>query len=109
MNKEFAGSLRERIIIERPVSARTAIGVQASGWEEVARCLAAIVPEGAGAESEAMALSAMPRFRVTIRKRDGIAIDQRLRWGMRLLMIRQMVDDPRLGDRHMLRCEEVRA
>lgn len=108
MSKEFAGSLRERVIIERPVSERTSIGVQATGWEVVARCLASVVPEGAGAEAEAMALSAMPRFRVTIRKRDGIAIDQRLRWGERVLMIRQMLDDPRLGDRHLLRCEEVR-
>jgi head-tail adaptor len=109
MSAEFAGSLRERVIIERLVSERTAIGVQASGWEMVARCLASIVPEGAGPEAEGQALSAMPKFRVTIRKRDGIAIDQRLQWGERLLMIRQMLDDPRLGDRHLLRCEEVRA
>ena len=108
MTAEFAGSLRERVVIERPVSERTAIGVQASGWETVARCLASVMPEGAGPEAEAQALSAMPRFRVTIRNRDGVAIDQRLRWGKRVLMIRQMVDDPRLGDRHLLRCEEVR-
>lgn len=108
MSGEFAGSLRERVIIERQISERTSIGVQASGWEVVARCLASVVPEGAGPEAEAMALSAMPRFRVTIRKREGVAIDQRLRWGDRVLMIRQMLDDPRLGDRHLLRCEEVR-
>ncbi|MEO6579716.1 MAG: head-tail adaptor protein [Sphingomicrobium sp.] len=108
MNNEFAGSLKERIIIERPSQARTAMGLQAAGWEDVARCLAAVAPDGAGDEREAMALSAMPRFKVSIRLREGVAIDQRIRWGKRLLMIRQMIDDPRFGDRIVMRCEEVR-
>ena len=106
---EFAGTLRERIIIERPSEVRTALGLLTTGWEEVARCLAAITPDGAGAEREAMALSAMSRFRVAIRSREGIAIDQRILWGKRVLMIRQMSDDPRGRDRIVLRCEEVRA
>lgn len=106
---EFAGTLRERIIIERPGEERTAMGLLTSAWEEVARCLAAIVPDGAGPEREAMALSAMPRFRVAIRPREGIAIDQRILWGKRVLMIRQMSDDPRGRDRIVMRCEEVRA
>ena len=105
---EFAGTLRERIIIERPSEARTAMGLQVAGWEEVARCLAAVEPDGAGIEREAMAFSAMPRFKVSIRLREGVAIDQRIRWGTRLLMIRQMISDPRLGDRIVMRCEEVR-
>lgn len=105
---EFAGSLRERILIERPVGARTPMGLQQSAWETVCRSLAAVQPEGTGAESEAMALSAMPRFRVTIRKRDGIAIDQRINWNKRMLVIRQLLDDPRAKDRIVMRCEEVR-
>ena len=64
--------------------------------------------DGAGIELEAMAFSAMPRFKVSIRLREGVAIDQRIRWGTRLLMIRQMISDPRLGDRIVMRCEEVR-
>jgi head-tail adaptor len=105
---EFAGTLKERIIIERPTDLRTASGLQAAGWEPVARCLAAIVAEGAGAEAEAMALSAMPRFRVTIRRRDGIAVGQRITWGGRAMLIKQRVDDPKLPDRILLRCEEMR-
>jgi head-tail adaptor len=46
---------------------------------------------------------------VSIRPRDGIAIDQRITWGKRMLMIRQLVDDPRRRDRIVMRCEEVRA
>ena len=105
---EFAGTLKERIIIQRPGEERTAMGLLTAGWEEVARCLAAIVPDGAGAEREAMALSAMPRFRVAIRLREGIAIDQRILWGKRVLMICQFNDDPRGRDRITMRCEEIR-
>lgn len=106
---EFAGTLRERIFVVRPTEARTSTGVQQYGWHKVADCLASIVPEGAGAQAEGMALSAMPRFVVTIRKRDGIAIDQRVRWGTRSLAIRQMVADPRSPERMVMRCEEVRS
>lgn len=108
MTGEFAGTLKQRIVIERPSTERTAMGLQTAGWEVVARALAAIEPEGVGAEAEAQALSAMPRFRVSIRPREGIAIDQRISWGRRRLMIRQMIDDPRRRDRLILRCEEVR-
>ena len=105
---EFAGTLNERIIIERAVGERTPTGVQRSAWETVCSCLAAIALEGAGAEAEGQALSAMPRFRVTVRRRDGIGIDQRISWRGRLLMVRQMLDDPREKDRIVMRCEEVR-
>ena len=106
---EFAGTLRERITIERPTTSRTPEGLQQPGWEPVASCLAAIAVEGVGPESEGQALSAMPRLRVTIRRRSGVTIDQRIRWKSRTLMVRSVVDDPRLPDRLVLRCDEVRA
>lgn len=109
MSGEFAGTLKERIEIERPSGERTATGLQTAGWETVARCLAAIEPEGVGAEAEAQALSVMPRFRVSIRWREGVAIDQRIRWGKRILMVRQLLDDPRRRERIVMRCEEGRA
>jgi len=108
MSGEFAGTLKERIRIERPIALRTESGLQQAGWELVASCLAAIVAEGAGPEAEAMALSAMPRFRVTIRWREGIAVGHRLIWGERAMLVKQRVDDPKLPDRIMLRCEEMR-
>jgi head-tail adaptor len=106
---EFAGTLRERIVIERPTSVRNAMGLQEAGWEEVCRCLASVALESVGAEAEGQALSAMPRFRVTIRRRDGIALDQRVSWNGRKLMVRQLLDDPRAKDRIAMRCEELRA
>lgn len=105
---EFAGTLRERVTIERPTSARTPTGVKETGWETVCTCFAAVELEGVGAEAEGQALSAMLRVRVTVRRREGIAIDQRILWGGRTLMVRQLMDDPRARDRLTLRCEEVR-
>ena len=106
---EFAGTLRERIAIERPISVRNEMGLQEPGWEEVCRCLASVMLESVGAESEGQALSSMPRYRVTVRWREGIALDQRVSWGERKLMVRQLLDDPRAKDRIAMRCEEVRA
>jgi head-tail adaptor len=106
---EFAGTLRERIIIERAVSLRNEMGLQQPGWEEVCRCLASVVLESVGPESEGQALSSMPRYRVTIRMRGGIALDQRVTWNGRQMMVRQLLDDPRTKDRIAMRCEEVRS
>src|SRR4051812_6249430 len=106
---EFAGTLREPIVIERPISVRNAMGLQEPGWGEVCRCLASIKLESVGAESEGQALSAMPRLRVTIRRREGIGLNQCISWGGRKLMVRQLLDDPRERDRIAMRCEEVRA
>lgn len=109
MSAEFAGTLRERILIERPISSRNAMGLQEPGWEKVCRCLASVTLESVGAESEAQALSAMPRFRVTIRQREGIALDQRITWNGKTMVVRQLADDPRAKDRITMRCEEVRS
>jgi SPP1 family predicted phage head-tail adaptor len=106
---EFAGTLRERIVIERPINVRNEMGLQEPGWEQVCRCLASVVLDSVGQEAEGQALSSMPRYRVTIRQRDGISIDQRVSWNGRSLMVRQLTDDPRAKDRLVLRCEEVRA
>jgi head-tail adaptor len=106
---EFAGTLRERILVEQPISVRNAMGLQEPGWEEICRCLASIALESVGQQSEGQALSAMPKFRVTIRWREGIAIDQRISWNGRKLMVRLLLDDPRTKDRITMRCEEVRA
>jgi head-tail adaptor len=109
LSSEFAGTLRQRVTIERPVTTRTSTGLQESGWEQVATCLASIELEGVGPQAEAMAFSAMPKLRVTIRRRSGIGIDQRIRWRARTMMVRQLLDDPRYPDRIVMRCEEVRS
>ena len=105
---EFAGTLRERLLIERPISLRNEMGLQEPGWEQLCRCLGAVTLETVGPESEGQALSAMPKYRVTIRQRDGIEIDQRVTWNGTLMMVRSLLNDPREKDRIVMRCEEVR-
>lgn len=109
MSREFSGLLRERIVIERPVSLRNAMGLQQPGWEPVCRCLASVTLDSVAAEAEGQALSALPRYRVLIRWREGIALDQRIQWRGRFLVVRQLRDDPRRRDRILMRCEEVRS
>ena len=105
---EFAGTLSERVLIERPSQLRDALGLQEAVWETVCRCRASVVPDGVGAQSQGQVLSAMPRYRVAIRRRDGIALDQRISWGTRKMIVRQLLDDPGAKDRITMRCEEVR-
>lgn len=109
MTSEFSGLLRERIAIERPVSLRNEMGLQQPGWEKVCRCLASVTLDSLGAESEGQSLAALPRYKVLIRWREGVALDQRVLWRDRVLIVRQLRDDPRRRDRILMRCEEVRA
>src|SRR5207302_1524912 len=97
------------ILIEQPISMRNEMGLQVPGWQQVCRCLASVLLDSVGPEAEAQALSSMPKFRVTIRQRDGIGLDQRITWNGRKLMVRQLLDDPREKDRIVMRCEEVRS
>lgn len=105
---EFAGSLTQRIELWARSQVRLETGASSEEMRLLLNCLANIVAEGAGAADEAMSLSAMPRYRVTVRKQPDFAIDQQVRWQGRRLVIRQIVDDPRLPDRLVLRCEEQR-
>jgi head-tail adaptor len=87
---------------------RLASGASTEEWSLTRRCLASIISEGVGAANEAMSVSAMPRFRVTVRTQAGISIDQQVRWRGKRLVVRQIVEDPALPDRIVLRCEEQR-
>ena len=105
---EFAGSLRERVLLLRQEHVRTAAGLLVGEWVGFAHCHAAVVPDGVGTEAEGMTLSQMPRYRVTLRPIAGLTIDQRIQWRDRIMGVRQVIDDPRTPDRILLRCEEVR-
>lgn len=109
MTAEFAGMLSERIVIEQQGRESDALGLQSGDWVRLCACRAGIRLASVGPESEGQALSAMPRLQVTIRRRDGIMVGQRVRWSERVLMVRQLLDDPREKSRVTMFCEEVRA
>lgn len=105
---EFAGTLTSRLELFAKSDERSASGASSAEWHMIDRCLARVEAEGVGNPIEAMAISAMPRFRVTVRKGPAFAIDQQIGWAGRRLAIRQVVDDPQMLDRLVLRCEELR-
>lgn len=105
---EFAGSLNQRIELWEQSRDRLATGASSEEMQLLLNCLAAIVAEGTGAANEAMSVSAMQRFRITVRRQAEFTIDQQVRWRGRRLVVRQIVDDPMLADRLVLRCEEQR-
>lgn len=105
---EFAGTLNQRIEIWAFAADRLPTGASSGTMSKLLSCLASIVSDGAGSPTEAMSVSAMSRFRVTVRVSADIAVDQEVRWKGRRLAIRQVIDDPALPDRLVLRCEEQR-
>lgn len=109
MSGEFAGALSERILIERPSAERDPTGLQQAVWEKVCECRASVRLESVGPQAQGQVLSAMPRYRVTIRRRDdAIALDQRISWRDRKMLVRELRDDPAMKDRINMRCDEVR-
>lgn len=106
---EFAGSLRTRVEVWQRLETRTPSGLEVDEWDLVCRCLASIEADGFGPVEEGMTLSSLPRFRVAMRSRDDVRIDQRVHWNQRRLAVRQIVSDPAKPDRMVLRCEELRA
>lgn len=105
---EFAGTLNQRIEIWRSSAERLPTGASSGVMSKLLSCLASILSDGAGSPTEAMSVSAMSRFRVTVRANEEIAVDQEVRWKGRRLSIRQVIDDPARPDRLVLRCEEQR-
>jgi len=108
MSGEFAGALRERVTIEHPNPARDALGGQTGGYLYDGAAWAAIAPLMPADLAAAAALSALPRWSVTLRKREGIMPGTRLVWRGRYLRVRGVVSDPQDPARMVLSCEEVR-
>jgi hypothetical protein len=52
-------------------------------------------------------LSALPRWQVTMRKREGFGMATRLTWRGKYLAVRSLVSDPSFPARMQLVCEEV--
>lgn len=108
MSGEFAGALRERVTIEQPNPARDALGGRSGGYLYDGAAWAAVAPLLPADLSAADALSALPRWSVTLRKREGITPGTRLVWRGRYLRVRGVVSDPRDAARMVLTCEEAR-
>lgn len=105
---EFAGSLRERVVLETRLDARDAYGGATGKYSYDGVAWAALMPLVPGDLARADALSAMPRWQVTMRKREGLGLRTRLTWRGKYLAVRGIVSDPRQPAQMLLTCEEVR-
>jgi head-tail adaptor len=107
MSGELAGTLRERVEVQRRDGARDAIGGAVGDWVSLGTAWAAIEFDRAGAGVAADAADASPWWRVTMRARD-ISVGDRMLWGGRVLAVRSVERDPRFPDRLRARAEEAR-
>jgi head-tail adaptor len=107
MTEEWAGTLVERVAIERFVDDRDDAGASVGQWQGAGAAWAAIVPDGrGGAEGEAR--RTRPRWRVTMRAPVGgsaVGLTSRLVWRGQWLAVLAVETDPRRPDRVTLRCE----
>ena len=108
MVTEFAGNLRERVLLETRLDSRDARGGSNGRYVYEGVAWAALVPLVPSDLVRADALSALPRWQVTMRKREAIGMNSRLTWRGRHLAIRALVTDPREPAQMVLTCEELR-
>lgn len=108
MSGEFLGMLCERVTIEHRLGNRDALGGASGRYAYDGAAWVAVSPLMPADLTAADSLSAMPRWQVTMRKREGIDLRTRLVWRERFLGVRTVVSDPRDAARMVLTCEEAR-
>ena len=105
---ELSGSLRERVTIERRLGNRDTLGGAVGAYAYDGAAWAAVSPLIPADLTVADSLSALPRWQVTLRKREGIDLKTRLVWRGRFLGVRSVISDPRDPARMVLTCQEKR-
>jgi head-tail adaptor len=105
---EFAGALRERIAFERRNDERDLLAGARGKWRYDGAAWAAVTPLGSGDVVEADSLSALPRWRVIVRKREGVDPGSRIVWRGRYLRVRSIESDPREPAQMILTTQEQR-
>lgn len=105
---EFAGSLRERVVIEHRQGNRDVAAGATGKYAYAGEAWAALMPLMPSDLVQADALSAMPRWQVTMRKREGVGPGTRLTWRRKYLAVRGVISDPREPAQIVLTCGEVR-
>lgn len=105
---EFTGSLRERVIIEQRLLNRDARGGATRQYAHAGEAWASLMPLVPADLTKADSLSFLPRWQVTMRKREGLGPGTRLTWRSKYLAVRGIAFDPAEPAQLVLTCEEVR-
>jgi head-tail adaptor len=96
------------VTIERRRDVRDALARGIAKWSYDGAVWVAVTPLIPADLTLADALSALPRWQVTMRKREGIDLATRLVWRGRFLAVRSVVSDPREPAQMVMTCEEMR-
>jgi head-tail adaptor len=104
----FAGDLRERVVIEHRFGGRDTLASATGQYTYAGEAWAALSPLAPADLNQANALSAMTRWKVTLRKREGLDPSCRLTWRGKYLAVRAVISDPQMPERMVLTCEELR-
>lgn len=105
---EFAGALRERVEIEQRIGARDSLAGGTGRYRYDGCAWTSVTPLMPAGLVVGDSLSGLPRWRVTMRKREGIGPGTRLIWRKKFLAVRGVESDPREPAQMVLSCEEVR-
>lgn len=105
---ELSGTLKERVTLERRLGNRDALGGAVGAYAYDGAAWAAVSPLIPADLSVADSISALPRWQVTMRKREGVDLKTRLVWRGRFLGVRSVISDPRDPARMVLTCQEKR-
>ncbi len=108
MSGEFAGTLRERVGIEKRLGDRDQLAGATGSYLYKGVAAASVMPLIDAGLVEAQSLSAMPRWNVTMRKRDDMSQKIRLTWRGKYLAVKSLHSDPREPAQMVLTCEEIR-
>jgi head-tail adaptor len=108
MSAELAGALRERVTIEIRASNRDTAAGATGRYVYSGQAWASLMPLVPASLSQADALSAKPRWQVTMRKRESVDLGARLTWRGKYLAVRSVISDPREPAYLIATCEEAR-
>jgi head-tail adaptor len=105
---EFSGALRERATLERRAPDRSASGGRTGRWLYDGAAWIGVMPMMPGEMTVGASRSALPRWQVTMRKREGVDIHSRLVWRGKFLQVRSVISDPKQPAHMILTTEEIR-
>lgn len=106
-SREFAGTLREWIRVERPTNDRDSSGSASGEFNLIGNFRAAAEPAGTGAEAVADSRSAMPLWLFLMRPSETILPGDRITWNDRTLTVRTVTAEDRPTPKCRLLAEET--
>ncbi len=108
MSAELAGSLRERVALEHRVGNRDQLAGSTGKYVYGGDAWASLIPAAVGDDVAGAAQSAMPIWKVVMRKRESVGLSTRLTWRRKYLAVRRVEWSPVAPGYMTLTCEELR-